>query len=299
MVIDAMEQPLYCDELTEMNKSKIYFTGLAVLAAIIIFIWSRWGVAGDWDKLSDVAVEFHGLFFDYILVGIIYLFYDRQKARVDADSKKKADIERWEEEIDDDRYLNTKEAASRVLGALRRLKKAGASKIDIEGCRFHGLHVRAMNFPELVNGNADFSEMTLEGVDIEDSHLDGASFRETDIAACSFKDSHFSSSFQLATLYSVTMDDTTWRASNFHQADLTQVTFKNADLGEVDFEGASLVDVIFTGAKNLSVDQLLKANKIVDPIDLPHGFLSKIAEKNPAILTEAGQGNGRGSIPMF
>jgi uncharacterized protein YjbI with pentapeptide repeats len=281
------------------RRIKLYRIGLVILIIIIALIWLLWWGA-DSSKLEDVTVEFHGLFFDYLMIGLIYLLYDSRKEAADKAEKEEEKIERWKEELEDFRHWEADESAVRILGILRRLEKAGAKAIDIDNCSFKGRTIHEMIFPDITTGSASFEDTILKKVHIKNANLDGAHFMSAHLSVCSFKGSNFSSSsFSFAELVSVDFTKTIWRNSGFEKATLEQVDFTRADLEGVDFTGADLIEVNFTDVENLFVSQLLKANRLISPIGLPPTFIKQIADTYPKLLRKEGRGIGREDYLTF
>jgi uncharacterized protein YjbI with pentapeptide repeats len=259
-----------------------------VLALITVLIWSRWYFLGEGIKWGDIAVEFHGLVFDFIFISIAYLVYDRSKERQNIEDKQVARIERWKEELEDCRGWIADESAVRIIGILRRLKNADVKDVNIDGCSFKGRTIRDMIFPKLASSsNANFENTILDKVDIKNSNLDDAYFRAANLNSCSFENSVFSSSFFLAQLFNVDFSDAKWSNSGFESSTLNEVKFCRSDLKTVTFDNATLKDVDFTDAK-VTVEQLLVARRLLNPKGLSSDFIAQIKKEVPALLTEEG-----------
>jgi hypothetical protein len=265
----------------------LFLIGLTILIVLLIIYNVDNGLDfnEDW---TDIAVEFHGLVFDAIFAITLYLLYQRRENEATETRKKQLRIERWEEELEDYRGWIADESAVRILGILRRLKKAGVKDVDINDCSFKGRTIRDTIFPELSSGNASFEDTILDGVDIKNSNLDGAYFKKANLNSCSFENSEFGSSFYLAELYNVDFSDAKWRKSFFDSSTLNEVKFNRSDLKNVKFTNASLVNVDFSDAKNVTVEQLLVATRLLNPKGLSSDFIAQIEKKEPALLTEEG-----------
>lgn len=89
-----------------------------ILTAFILFIIIWFLVSGASIKrgksykgefLDSVLVEAHGLLFDIFIFGILIVFFNRIGER-------RRNIARWQEEIDDFRGWDEKEATFRIVG---------------------------------------------------------------------------------------------------------------------------------------------------------------------------------------
>ena len=75
----------------------------------------------------DLLVEANGVVFDLLVFGILLSVYESLRA-------KKANIDRFTEEIDDYRGWDEREASYRIAGLLRRLNKEKKYSIDLSNC---------------------------------------------------------------------------------------------------------------------------------------------------------------------
>lgn len=192
---------------------------------------------GFWE---NVLVESHGMLLDLLILGVFIFWLQRRAAKK---QEKKNRIQRYKEELDDYRGWTENEAAYRVAGIIRRLKKEGVENIDFKGLHlgrcskeiikeaYQKKHIfkflsgagdlTESNFPEMMMmyGNAknlDLSFSNLERAWLTDSDLEGIQLIETNL--------------QKANLHGTSLKN----------ADLWGAIFDKADLREVDLVGAKV-----------------------------------------------------------
>ena len=106
-------------------KAALLWLGLmGVLDYLDFGVWKNF-------KWHDLLVEANGMFFDLVIFGVFLTIYE-------ALSEKKDRIERLQEEIDDYRGWDEKEAMYRIVGAVRRLKREGNVEINLTRCYLAG-----------------------------------------------------------------------------------------------------------------------------------------------------------------
>jgi len=194
------------------NPTFLFLTGF-ILFGIIILIFD---IHYKWD-LPDLLVEAHGVLLDIFFFGIIFSIYDSYK-------HKSENIQRWQEEIDDYRDWDEKEATYRIAGNIHRLVKANIIKLNLSStflidAKLYGL--------KLVG--ADFSYANLMGAGFVKSNLNGAIF-------------HFSNLRKI-----------TW-----HHADLTNAILDNAIVDEFTYGSKEEKEYLFASFFNkLSYSQVV------------------------------------------
>lgn len=128
-----------------------------------LMCWSNSKEGGDF-SWHDLKVEANGMIFDLFVFGILVTIYNAVRAR-------KEKIERLQEEIDDYRWWQEKEAMYRILGAIRRLNKEGVSRIELQHCTLSGAHLLGVNLT-----GATFSLTVLNRTDFTGADLSTANF---------------------------------------------------------------------------------------------------------------------------
>ena len=165
--------------------------------------------------LGDVMVEAWGLLFDAVLFGFVIVWVNVRRAKRDQ-------IERYVEELEDYRRLETEEASARSAGTLIRLAKLGGgdrapgrmylatadlreadlNEADLRGANLRGAYLRGAHFSraQLRGANlnqakliqADLREADLSGADLSPADLQGADLRGADLSGATFAGADFS-----------------------------------------------------------------------------------------------------------
>lgn len=219
------------DFLKEIDGSIWFY--LSLFAVSLFFLRFTFFVHPDTsgDFWGNVRIEFVGFCFDVFLLGLIFSIFMQRYQR-------KQDIKRWQEEIDDYRGWDEKEAMFRIVGNIKRLNRAGVTKIDLSGCYLRG---------------ADLSNLNLRGSTFFETDL-----RDADLGYSDFSDVLFSTVyFQGAYLIGTIFDNASFSGVNLENAkvgepwwfdDLRKRGVKQADvlskIYEVEYEDISSIDVI-------------------------------------------------------
>lgn len=131
----------------------------------------------------DIIVEFHGLIFDLIVLGIILTMYEQI-------SEKRQRIERYKEEIDDLRFWKSDEAMFRIKGIIKRLKKLGAGRIDLSNCYMKS----CPTFKDMTSWNFTCSKLVecyfgytnLKNSNFYLAEIGSTKFTNSDLSYCNF-----------------------------------------------------------------------------------------------------------------
>lgn len=78
-------------------------------------------------KIHDILVEFHGLLFDLIILGILLTIYESITSRLET-------IKRYTEELNDYKFWETEEAMYRTRGLIKRLVDLKVKELDLSHC---------------------------------------------------------------------------------------------------------------------------------------------------------------------
>ena len=188
---------------------------LAVVAALCLYFLRR--LYGDFgDMYQGVYVEAVGATMDIVIFGIVIALFDLWRRR-------RVDISRQEEIIDDFKKWNSDEARHRIAGAIRRLNRLGRTSIDLGGVEisnfsFIGNDIRSIAGSTLYDGDwgtmGRKDKVRLESVDFAFLDCRDVTFSMTNVL------SNFRSSFVFAQ----------FKDCNFANADLTGAKFRGAHL---------------------------------------------------------------------
>lgn len=171
------------------------------------------------DFYENVLVEFHGVIFDLLIIGLL-LFWLNEKARISNE------ISRYTNEIDDFRGWESEEASRKILGNIRRLNKNGITNIDLHKCYLRNIKLGdSKNSINLAGSNlykTDFQGSTLKNVDFKNARLQNVNFKGVHFEKVNFLNSNL-------------------QGANFLDAkDLTAEKLKTAD----DLHGSQLATAL-------------------------------------------------------
>jgi uncharacterized protein YjbI with pentapeptide repeats len=234
--------------LKEIRESVFaFFLAIGVLGFLYFF-----------DRSNIVQNYFPGLFFDILVFGIFIVIYNRI-------SERKRDIKRWNEEIDDFRGWDEKEATYRIMGIIRRLNKRRARKIDLHKCYFK---------------DTDLTEFNLIGDNFESANLEGAilnnhNLKKTNFSKANLRNAHLES-------------------ADFRKAILRGIDLQGADLYQADLEGADISEWTKFKLSRTEIRSSLKEANLVEA-NFKDANL-RMADFREAIVGELNNRYGRYSV---
>lgn len=148
------------------QPARFFLLAAVVVAPILKYFDSR-----DYQfNFHDILVEGHGLLFDLFVFGVLLSVYEALRVRKEL-------IRKHQDEIDDFRLWDEKEAAYRIIGAVKRLNREGQKHLNLSYCflcnvSFEGLNLEGANLQ-----NAKLKDADLRGV----ISLKNADFRNADL----------------------------------------------------------------------------------------------------------------------
>jgi len=160
------------------KNPEIHFFIFAFIVWTAFMCYENAKEGGDF-SWHDLKVEANGMIFDLFVFGILVTTYNAIRAR-------KEKTERLMEEIDDYRGWDEKEAMYRIVGAVKRLNKAGITSISLyscflEGANLAGANLAGANLEGAILRGADLAGADLRGADLRGADLTGASLRRADL----------------------------------------------------------------------------------------------------------------------
>jgi hypothetical protein len=162
---------------------KFYLVVFIVLITTCIY-W-RTEFPSDWDQIrKNMLPEFIGFAFDLLLLGILL-------AIVSNIQNKKQNIERWKEEIDDLRGIETEDAKQKILSNLKRLLRYEVKNIDLSGCFLKGADLTGFDLSDTVLCQTNFENAKLIRVSFVNSFIKGCNFKKSLIFHSDFSSAKF------------------------------------------------------------------------------------------------------------
>jgi uncharacterized protein YjbI with pentapeptide repeats len=190
-------------EKIRINKNNVIISNPEAIISLVLIIGILFVLYffDDWQFAQD---HFPGLMLDIVVFGILIVLY---KKIWDIRIERRTKIQRWQEEIDDYRYWSAREASFRILGIVRRLKKAHFYEVDLSNCYF--IKTNLADF--------DFSFFNLESAQFIKSDLRRAIFSNSRLRKTNFTNSDISN-------------------SHFCKSDIWNIHFINSDISFTKFE---------------------------------------------------------------
>ncbi|WP_136468998.1 pentapeptide repeat-containing protein [Flagellimonas onchidii] len=213
-----------------IHKTTYFFVFIFILMLFILtsidLTWVNGGF-GNQEFIENLIVELHGVLGDLLIFGIVLSIYDNyknQKRDIEKQSEeRRLKIERLEEEIDDYREWEEKEAMYRIRGNIRRLQKLNHHENDLKSC-----YLPYTEFSKFTFKNTWFYQSNLGRTIFDNCILDGSDFYGTNL-----RESYFTACSLIKT--------------SFIGADLQGAKFLMCDLGETYLVGANLNSTTVSG----------------------------------------------------
>ena len=210
-----------------------YFFISGFIFTLCLLIFFDWCYFEEWSDFKDVLVEFHGLLFDFLFLGVLLAIYESYR-------EKKGRVERWKEELYDYKGWKEEEAAYRVAGILRRLEH---EEIYLNAEDMSNLHL-GKSTPEVIM-------KSLGELKVRTASLEGAFLPQVDLTGLDLSMTNFSSAFILeadlsradlsrADLSSAILEGANLKGANLNEADLSSAYLSRADLSFATFIEANL-----------------------------------------------------------
>lgn len=128
---------------------------------------------------SDIIIEANGMAFDLLVFGILLSLYEVFRENRDR-------IGQLADEIDDFRKWDEKEAMYRIVGVVKRLNRAGISKIDLNRC-----FLQDANLQGAILWKADLSFANLQNADLTGAKLQSARMYKADLRGAKLEYANF------------------------------------------------------------------------------------------------------------
>lgn len=194
-----------------------YLTAAFVVFAILYKLDKSWLT---WENKSDILVEFHGLFFDIILFGILFIIFTQIGER-------RKEIKRYQENIDDMKGWNEPEATFKIIGNLKRLLALKATNIDLaftflKKGLFSGLKIEKIKFDNCILDEAIFQYSKCNDSTFLNSSMSLTDLRYCDLTSCNFS--------------KVSSEQGTFQGSKLCNAKFEHSSIIECDFSYIDFD---------------------------------------------------------------
>ena len=292
-----------------LSPIRFFIAAILLIVPLIFILDLFWLKAAG--GFGGVLVEAHGLVFDLIVFGVIAALYEHYRQQHEnakkAEVEKQQRIERYQEEIDDFRGWDEKEAIYRIIGAIKRLNKEGISAINLSCHKLKGADLRGVNLSggKLISADlreADLREVNLTGANLAGADLTLANMPKTDLQGAIFLGANLTNTYlalanlSKAHIYGVNFTNALLFGANLTGANLIFIKSRHdwleyakydADfeyLPETRFSGASLSRVVLTDVEGLTFEILKSVHDLNDVIGLPEDILTQLKQEKPEIF---------------
>lgn len=194
-----------------------YIASALVVFAVLYQLDKLWLT---WENKSDILVEFHGLFFDIILFGILFIIFTQIGER-------RKEMKRYQENIDDLKGWNEPEATFKIIGNLKRLLALRASNINLaftflEKGLFSGLEIEKIRFDNCILDEAIFQYSKCNYSTFLNSSLFRSNLRYCNLSNCDFS--------------KVSSEQGTFQGSKLCNAKFEHSSIIECDFSYIDFD---------------------------------------------------------------
>ena len=212
----------------------------------------------------DILVEFHGLFFDLIVFGVILTIYDAWK-------QKRERVSNLLDQLDDFWDWKTDEGILRKVGIIKRLVETNYALPRMTAIYLAGADFFNMEFDRLIFQNSKLESSKFNWAKLHDSFFSSSNFKNSNFEHCIFyKSTIAASDFENANLKFCNFVETVIRGNvNFRNANLHSAVFENSefkpeafgypDFTDSDISMANLYGADLTHCKGLTKEQIESA----------------------------------------
>jgi len=271
-------------ETSEKVISKPILASLLVLilasAIVIIITITQYGYS--YEFLKNVLVEAHGMLFDILIIGtFIFALHKLGEKRLE----KKHNILRWQEEIDDFRGWDEKEATYRIVGNIKRLNKMGVTNINLKNCYLENAKLNGVRLKDANLSGANLTKANLARADLIEANLTKSILRYANLHDADLSDANLSgANLEGADLKgAIMLNCKLCEVYGRWQEELEGTNLKNADLFLASLEGADLRGADLRRAKNILIDQIGRTKSLYNA-KLDPELKEQIKEKSPHLL---------------
>src|SRR5262245_13861289 len=113
-----------------------------IVLVVVVALSARFYSQGFYE---NVLIEAHGMLFDLAVIGFLVFCLNRlgEKKR-----EQKANIQRYQEEIEDYLGWDEKEATYRIVGNIKRLNREGFTNLKLSGAHLVGANLERAHLGE-------------------------------------------------------------------------------------------------------------------------------------------------------
>lgn len=214
------------------------------------------------DRNTFVQNQFPGLLLDILVFGVLIVIFNKFADR-------RRDIKRWQEEIDDYRGWDEKEATFRIIGNIRRLNKQGFYAINLSDCFLEQGRLFHPNLSCAYMAGAKLQNAILFYANLQGAYLHHADLKGADLTCANLKK---------ADLRFVRLS-----GANLQGADLSSANLDGALLKDTRLDAAILSGAELRNTQYITLNQLCRTKTLFQAkIECP--LMRELQEKCPHLL---------------
>lgn len=228
-----------------------------VLVAMIVISLSFPFYLQDPDMFgAQILGEAYGMIFDIAVIGIL-LYWLNERGEI------RHRIRTYQDEIDDFRLWDSKEAAFRTVGNIKRLNRHQISQINLVNSSLPGTNLNYVNLMGSNMNSTNLSNASLIESNLENARLNQTNFENGNLNQVNMRGAYASgANFKDAFLIKAQLQSAFLIKANFNNAYLMEADLQDSYLMGADFENTSLYKADLRGTKGLTIDQLVKAKTL-------------------------------------
>lgn len=265
---------IFYERILELKSSVSVSTSIKVFIFATIVVIAISLKYYDAEFAENLLVEAHGMLFDILVIGIFILSLNRL-------AEKRIENQRYLDEIDDFRGWNSKEAAYKIAGNIRRLNRNGfKGRINLHECYMHSVDLRKVT---LIGAN-------LEKTDLTNANLEGAYFRNANLRGAKLvkakldKASLMRTNLEEANLVEANLQGADLLKANLVNSNLKEAKLNNANLYGANLKGVDFQEADLNGVKTFLFIQQLAEVKSLYKAKLDPTLMKQVKEKCPHLL---------------
>lgn len=232
---------------------------------------------GLYDKSfwENVLVEAHGLVFDILVLGLIFVWMDTYR-------QKRESIARDLENLWDLNTLTEEVYQKKKVNILKRLNTNKTYKIDVTDLILtNKTKIKDISFANSGLFGLKFLDCLIFNLKIKHSKLNSAEFSDSVIKNTEITDSYLkNANFKSASLLGLNFTNSDLFRAKFIDADLEGTDLRGCNLKRTVFKDANLKNANLRGCINLNYDALIEA-KCIDYLKADEGVIEELKRRRP------------------
>lgn len=255
----------------------VFLTFLLTILYQYVPIIFEHGLFGEASFYASIITGMYNSIIDFVILTIILsVMLER--------NKKKEMIRGYQEEIDNCRFWQDKEAAYRIRALILRLQENQVYKVNLSKCFMKAVIMKNIRLEESELMGADLSEANIEqsefySCDFQGAFFENAILRNSYFEGCKLKYLKCRES----RLKGIKIINSDLENSDFTNSDMKAAMIKSCNLKKVKFDNANLERANLLGCKNVNPADLAKS-KTLKNAHIDEDLREKILKIKPELL---------------